>query len=119
MFLPAILSAPESVNAPLGATVKFICTATADFMDWRVDGRNALDIMIKMRGFHSTVYSVDSATNLKTGVLTAPALEGNNNTIVKCIATNDRPFSLDISNATLLIQGSDTNLLLACITLNC
>ena len=93
---------PQSVNATLNSRVNFTCEAVADTITFIVDDEIAGSINNTDRGFVEK--SQDTLSDgRKRRVLSAKALENNNNTNISCRAINSETVTSDI--AVLRIQG--------------
>ena len=96
---------PVSINTTLNSTVIFTCEAIADDLNFRVNSEQTDHKEVKNKGFSASI-SVNGS--LRTGELEAIAYDYNNNTEIKCRASNDDPPTVVFSEpaALLLIQGS-------------
>ena len=94
-----------SINTTLNSTVYFTCEAIADEVSFRVNGEQANHDNVK--GFTTSTSGTGGPNGTRTGKLQAIAYDFNNNTEIKCRASNDDPESVVFSNTSLLlIQGS-------------
>ena len=102
--LSVILVHPLPLNVTVNSgQVNFICEARAEFINFRVNNTPADDAASK--GFLQQVTEHVNNT-IRRRVLLVDPREGNNNTIISCVAITTSPLSDDISNtAVLLIQG--------------
>ena len=92
---------PQSVNTTLNSTVNFTCEAVGD-ISFRVNDTSAGDADIINRGFMQKPQDTLSDGQMRR-VLSAKALEDNNNTNISCIAIE--PGIVDSDIAVLRIQG--------------
>ena len=101
-FLIEITVHPQSVNTILNSTVSFACEAVADEISFRINDTSASDTVIINKGF---IQQPQNTLNdgRKRRVLSAEALEDNNNTNISCRAIDSEIVSSDI--AVLRIQG--------------
>ena len=91
-----------SINTTLNYTVVFYCEATADELTFRVNNLPDIDTDVTAKGFSVAT----SGTDTIRADLQAIAYEHNNNTEVKCRASNDDPPQVEYSDtAMLMIQG--------------
>ena len=94
---------PVSINTTLNSTVIFTCEATAvDELTFIVNEESANHGVHK--GF---TQSTSGSYYFKTGRLQAIAYDINNNTNIRCRASNDVPTVRYSETALLLIQGSE------------
>ena len=97
---------PQSVNTTLNSTVNFTCEAVADIITFRVvNNMPAVENKSINKGF--TEQSQDTLSGgIKRRVLTAEALEDNNNTNISCRAVDYNVSDIvDSDIAVLRIQG--------------
>ena len=93
---------PVSINTTLNSTVVFSCEAVTDELSFRVNNEVATNKGVMAKGFSLTT----SGTGTKRAELQAIAYDYNNNTEVKCRASNDDPPEIMFSDkAMLMIQG--------------
>ena len=97
-LFPAFVTTPTSVNATLGSTVTFTCSATTGSVGWLVNGSlltelNRTDIRATSSG--------------STFSLHVPATEEYNNTVVVCeVILRDPILDIEASSpAVLRVQG--------------
>ena len=97
IYIPAFVTTPTSVNATLGSTATFTCSATIGTIDWRVNGSLLTEL---------------NRTNIKTSYvegthfMNLPATKEYNNTAVVCEVILRGPLSITISDpAVLRVQG--------------
>ena len=94
---PVFLSTPASLNATLGSTAVFNCSATRGHIDWMVNGSllselGSSDVIATSRG--------------SMFFLQVPATEEYNNTVVVCEVVIRVPLSVETSDpAVLRVQG--------------
>ena len=101
MYLDIILQ-PVSINTTLNSTVIFTCEAIALEITFRVNNEPSNDADVMNKGFIVTT----SGTGTIRAELQAIAYDFNNNTNIRCRASNDDPPAIFLSNtALLLIQG--------------
>ena len=94
-----------SINTTLNYTVTFTCSASADELTFRVNGETYTDEDVMNKGFNGSTQN-DNIDGTRSGKLQAIAYNHNNNTNIKCRASNDNPATVVFSNtAVLLIQG--------------
>ena len=94
---------PVSINTTLNSTVNFTCQATAvDELTFRVNGNSSTD-----ENFIGFTESTSVSFDLRTGRLQVTAYDVNNNTIISCRGSNDKPAVNYSDTAFLLIQGSE------------
>ena len=99
-----IIEQPVSINTTLNSTVTFTCRASADELTFRVNGETYTDEDVMNKGFNGSTQNDSIGT--RSGKLQAIAYNYNNNTNIKCRASNDNPATVVFSNtAVLLIQG--------------
>ena len=99
-----IIEQPVSINTTLNSTVIFTCKASAYELSFRVNGKPANDEVVKKKGFSELTKNV--SIGIRLGELQAIAYNHNNNTNIKCRASNDNPGTIVFSNTVvLLIQG--------------
>ena len=94
--IAAFVSTPTSVNATLGSTATFNCSATTGVVGWLVNG--------------STLTELDSPfLSTSTFSLNVSATEEYNNTVVICQLFLRDPFSVETSEPAVLgVQGMYT-----------
>ena len=102
---------PQSVNTTLNSTVDFICEAVTDEISFRVNDESAANIDIINKGFIQQPQNILS-DGRKRRVLSAKALQNNNNTNILCRAIGSE--LVNSHKAVLMIQG---NLLLYILSL--
>ena len=91
-----------SINTTLNSTVVFSCEAVAAQLTFRVNNLSDTNIDVVAKGFSVTT----SGTDTIRADLQTIAYEHNNNTEVKCRASNDDPPQVEFSGtAILMIQG--------------
>ena len=97
---------PVSINTTLNSTVIFTCNATdTDYLTFRVNNKSAYDREVLDKGF---IQLTSGFYGTRTGILQAIAYDFNNNTIITCRASTDKPPAVYYSKpALLLIQGSE------------
>ena len=97
---------PASINTTLNSTVFFTCEANADVITFRVNGEPANHEEVTNKGFSE---STSGRPKGLTGKLEAIAYDYNNNTNIRCKASNDGPPATVVlsDTALLLIQGSE------------
>ena len=94
---------PQSVNTTLNSTVNFTCEAVANTtISFRVNNTSADDADIIIRGFMQQPQDTLSDGKMQR-MLSAKALEDNNNTNIQCRVINSQIVKSDI--AVLRIQG--------------
>ena len=92
-----------SINTTLNSTVVFYCQGTGDELSFRVNNTAATDTGVTYKGFSA---STSGSSGTRRAELQAIAYEHNNNTEVRCRASNDDPPQVNFSNtAMLMIQG--------------
>ena len=92
-----------SINATLNSTVIFTCEAIADVITFKVNNESANHKNVKDKGFIETTIG----TGTLIGKLEAIAYDFNNDTEIRCRASNDCPETVVHSDTSLLlIQGS-------------
>ena len=96
VYLSAIIRTPSSVNATLGSTATFTCSASRGFITWIVNGSTLLeldapDILISYYG--------------SSFILHIPATEEYNNTNVICSVAIRGVGFLDSDLVVLQVQG--------------
>ena len=99
---------PVSINATLNSTVTFTCEAIADVLTFSVNGEPASHTDIMNKGFKESTGGAGGPNGTRTGELQAIAYDFNNNTNIRCRASNDGPPATAVRSDTglLLIQGS-------------
>ena len=103
--LPEICVDPESVNATLGSTARFFCTAFGPaFVIWTVNGIDVNDPSLNNRGIEAETPSNNSVPINST--LTVNATVENNGTMIQCVAATPVVRS---TAAILYIQGMYSN----------
>ena len=102
-----VIEPPIPVNASLGSTAEFNCTARGDAFTWLVDGKSAKFQNIADRGVRVSPI-IDIAPGIIFATLSISASNDNNNTQVQCIAVHLGSLVFDDSSGpvTLLVQGS-------------
>ena len=95
-YNPAFITTPTSINATLGSTATFNCSATTGAVGWLVNGSlltelNTPDITIRTIG--------------RTFFLHVPAREEYNNTFVRCVVVIRGGNTLYSDPVTLKVQG--------------
>ena len=101
---------PVSINTTLNSTVIFTCEAIADELTFRVNNVPASHEEVILKGFTFTLPANPGGPNgTLTGRLQAIAYNSNNNTDIRCRASNDGPpATVELGNTSvLLIQGSE------------
>ena len=93
---------PQSVNTTLNSTVNFTCEAVAVHISFIVNDEFAGSQNNTDRGFMQQQQDTLSDGKMRR-VLSAKALEQNNNTNISCIVINSQVVRSDI--AVLTIQG--------------
>ena len=97
VFITAFVSTPTSVNATLGSTATFNCSATAGTIDWRVNGSLLTEVNLT---------DVKTSYVEGTHIMKLSATEEYNNTAVVCEVILRGPLSITISDpAVLRVQG--------------
>ena len=95
---------PQSVNTTLNSTVNFTCEAVADEIIFRVNETSASDTVVINRGFiQQPQYTLSNGR--KRRVLSAKALQNDNNTNISCRAIAFNSEILYSNIAILRIQG--------------
>jgi len=98
-YIPGFTSTPTSVNATLGSTATFNCSATAGVLTWLING----SLLLQLNKPDITISSVGSVFSLHV-----PATEEYNNTTVTCevITFNHRELEELFSDPAILrLQG--------------
>ena len=96
LFL-AFVTTPSSINATLGSTATFSCSATTGVIVWRVNGSLLTELVTP------DIITTSSGSAFSLHV---PATEEYNNTVVVCELIIRVPFSSIPSNPALLkVQG--------------
>ena len=97
IYIPAFVTTPTSVNATLGSTATFTCSATTGTIDWRVNGSLLTEL---------------NRTDIKTSYvegthfINLSATKEYNNTAVVCEVILRVPLSITASDPALLrVQG--------------
>ena len=103
-FITEITVHPQSVNTTLNSTVNFTCEAVADEIIFRVNDASASDANIINRGFLQQPQNTLS-DDRKRRVLSAKALQNDNNTNISCRAIAFNSEILYSNIALLRIQG--------------
>ena len=99
---------PESKNTTLNSTVNFTCEATpVEELNFRVNGVSANHHVVMDKGFTQSTKTSGPNNTTRIGTLQAIARGSNNNTMIRCRATNDDPAVNYSDTALLLIQGSE------------
>ena len=111
LYFTEITVHPQSVNTTLNSTVDFICEAVTDEISFRVNDESAANIDIINKGFIQQPQNILS-DGRKRRVLSAKALQNNNNTNILCRAIGSE--LVNSHKAVLMIQG---NLLLYILSL--
>ena len=97
IYIPAFVTTPASVNATLGSTATFNCSATTGTIDWRVNG----SLLTELSTHDITISKVGSTFSLHV-----QATEEYNNTLVVCQLVIHDPLSINRSDpAVLKVQG--------------
>ena len=100
-----ITTQPVSMNTTLNSTVIFICEAIANDLSFRINGVPVNHELVQKNGFSDSISGCVNCSH-RTGKLEAIAYDYNNNTEIKCRASNDSPSTVVFSEpALLLIQG--------------
>ena len=103
LFYLDITLQPVSINTTLNFTVTFTCEAIADELTFRVNNKPSNDAGVMNKGFSVTTSNTGGTIRAE---LQAIAYDYNNNTNIRCRASNDDPFTILFSNtAVLMIQG--------------
>ena len=98
-YIPEFVTTPTSVNATLGSTATFNCSATAGVITWLINGL----LLSQLNRPDITTSGVGSVFSLQV-----PATEEYNNTIVTCVVftLNHRELEDLFSDpAVLRVQG--------------
>ena len=98
ILIAGFLSIPTSVNATLGSTATFNCSATTGVIDWLVNGSPLTEL--------STPY-ITVSSNGRTSFLRVPVSLEYNDTVVVCEVTVHDPIPHNESSASavLRVQG--------------
>ena len=95
--MAAFVSTPTSVNATLGSTATFHCSATTCLIGWQVNG----SLLSELSAPNITAWQVGN-----TGFLQIPATKEYNNTVVVCILAIVGGDDLFSDPAVLQVQGT-------------
>ena len=87
--IPAFVSTPTSVNATLGSTAIFNCSATMGTIGWTLNDSLVTELLAQMNTTDITTRSIGRVFSLYV-----PARKKYNNTVVRCV---------------LVIPGTDWN----------
>ena len=107
-MLAVVLSSPNAVNASLGSTATFTCTAQqADFLNWFING--------SLNAEHTPFNGVQRVLSQNSTVIAKELqLEATlmlNHSEVSCLAGNIQAQLVSSSRARLLVQGVDNTLI--------
>ena len=87
--IPAFVLTPTSVNATLGTTTTFTCSATSGTIGWTVNDSLVTELLAQTNATDITTRSIGGVFSLHV-----PAREKYNNTVIRCV---------------LVIPGTDWN----------
>ena len=97
LCIPAFVSTPSSVNATLGSTATFSCSATTGIIVWIVNGSLLTEL---------SQTDVTTSYEGRTHFMHLSATKEYNNTVVVCEVITPNPLSIETSDpAVLRVQG--------------